>query len=131
MASGCGFILIGLATLAPPGPADVFAVLLGLALVALGAWFVWSASRARLLLTPAQLVERGDLRSKVIPTGQIREFYVDRTPHVVPWFSMWVRLGSGEERALQQCRVLEFRPSVAHRRLLDAADCLNAWLAER
>ena len=54
---------------------------------------------------------------------------VHRTPHVVPWFSIWVKLSSCEVRALEQVRVLELRRGAGLDELNRAAVLMNEWLA--
>jgi hypothetical protein len=129
--AGCGVTLVGVSLIAPVEPNGVFMMVLGTAALIVGVWTVRSSSRACIRLTEDRLIESGDLIVKTVPTTQVAEFFVDRTPHVVPWFSIWARLGSGELRALEQCRVLELRPGAGHRGLLDASESLNRWLAER
>jgi len=97
----------------------------------LGAWLVVSSSRARISLTTNELSEQGDLRRHNFATTEINQFFVDRTPHVVPWFSIWVRLSSGEVRALQQTRVLGRRRGPAFEELDRAAASMNQWLSEQ
>lgn len=128
IAGGCALVLVGVSMMAALRPVSAFSVALGFGSAVVGLWLVMSAGRAHLLLTDDELVQRGDLRRRVIRTEQINEFYVDRTHHVVPWFSVWVRLRSGEERALEQCRVFEIRRGEAHQRLQHAVDALNGRL---
>lgn len=131
IASGSAAVLVGASMLAGLRPVNAFTVVLGLGAVVMGMWIAVSAARARVMLTDDQLEQHGDLRRKLVPTDQISEFYVDRTPHLVPWISVWVRLRSGEELPLEQCRVFGFTRGDAHQRLQHAVDSLNDRLASR
>lgn len=52
----------------------------------------------------------------------------DRTPHVVPWYSLWVRLSTKDVRPLQQVRILAMGQD-GRDRLTDAAASCDAVVA--
>ncbi|HUP75603.1 MAG TPA: hypothetical protein VM282_21370 [Acidimicrobiales bacterium] len=110
---------------------DALMYVLGVGSVVLGVWALVSTVRAHVSLTTDVLSEHGDLRRRKFAAMEITHFFVDRTPHVVPWFSIWVRFSSGDVRALEQVRVLEFRRGQGFEALQRAATAMNQRLAEQ
>lgn len=130
VAGGIGFVLVALAMLVALRPVSFLSAVVGLGALVVGIGLILAGARARIVLTEDQLVHFGDFRQREVATNDVSEFYVDRTPHLLPWFSVWVRLESGEGRPLDQCRVFEIRSGPARERLEQAAKSMNDWLAE-
>ena len=131
MLAGVGAVIVGVSMVVSLRPASAGSVALGLASVGGGVWILVSESRAHISLTSSRLAECGNLRKRDFAATDIIEVFVDRTPHVVPWFSIWVRLHSGEAYPLQQARVLGFRRGRGVEELKEAAAAMSDWLLER
>ena len=129
--AGVGAVIVGVSMVLLLRPASVGSVAVGLASSVGGVCILVSVSRAHISLTSSRLAEYGDLRRRDFAATDIIEVFVDRTPHVVPWFSIWVRLRSGKAYPLQQARVLGFRRSQGVEELKEAAASMSDWLLER
>lgn len=111
--------------LRPVGPFEV-ALIAGS--IALGIGLMRAALRGGIVVTRSRLVEYGDLHKRTYPTGEIEEFFVAPTPHIVPWYSLWIRLSQHEPTPLEQVRVLGIRPGRSYELLKEAAANGNEWL---
>lgn len=125
--AGATFGVVGLSMLFMIRPVEPLQLVLGVASIFLGLTLVRAATRGGVVLTRSELVEYGDLRRHTYDAGEIDEFFVDRTPHVVPWYSLWVRLSGDDVRPLQQVRILAMGQD-GHDRLTDAAATATRWL---
>lgn len=125
--AGAAFGVVGLSMLLMLRPVEPFQLVLGVALIVLGLALTRAAMRGGVVLTRSELVEYGDLRRHTYDTSEIDEFFVDRTPHVVPWYSLWVRLSTTDVQPLQQVRILAMGQD-GRDRLTDAAATATRWL---
>lgn len=126
VAAGVASLLLGVAILI--AAEGVVSAVFGLVLILFGIRMASAAARARVVLTSSVVRETGDLLPHTYRAEDIAEFYVARAPHVVPWKTIWMRLNSGEARALQQVRVLEFARDRLTTDLDRAASTMNRWL---
>lgn len=83
----------------------------------------WSGVR----VTTTSIVERGDLRRKRWRTDDVRSFLVAKTPHIIPWQSLWIELQNAESQPLEQVRVFGLGGR-SRERLERAAEDANTWL---
>lgn len=128
--AGLGFLIIGIAMLTTLRPYTPYQIVLSCAAIALGAGLTRAARHGGLTVTSSKLVEKGDLRKRVIEVGRIQRLFVRRAPHILPWYCLWVRLNDKADIALPQVRVLSFRPSSGLEALQAAAETANTWLQQ-
>lgn len=130
--AGCAFLLVGVAMVLEYRPLDAWGALIGLSSAGLGTWLVMSSTQARLRLSVDGLELVGNARMRRFRAGidEMDEFYIERTPHIVPWTSVWVCFRSGEQRAIEDVRVFGFAHGESQRQLQQAVDTLNAHLAD-
>lgn len=129
--AGCLVVMVGISMVFALRPANPISIALGLLAVGMGAVLARNAYRAHVSLTSEALRESGDLRGRTFPIEEIDEFVVDRSPHILPWFSIQVRLSSGESHQLQQARVLEWRAGDGFARMEQAVAEMNGRLPPR
>ncbi|MDP1794468.1 MAG: hypothetical protein Q8K63_10075 [Acidimicrobiales bacterium] len=123
--SCAGVFVVGLA-LAFSG--DAVWTVMGLAMLVFAVFLFRELRRAGVSITAEQIVERGDLVRKRWPTSEVKRFFVDKAPHIVPWQSLWIELRDGRTRALEQVRVFGVEDNAGREQLEDAAREANEYL---
>lgn len=123
---GClTFLLVGLAMLLS---GDLVLIVMGGAVAVLAIVSIRELVRSGMRMTAGSIVERGDLRRKCWNTGEVERFFVNKTPHIVPWQSLWLQLTDSERRPLEQVRVFGGEEGAGRERLDRAAEEANDWL---
>lgn len=126
--AGGGCLMVGATMLILLRPLQPFQVLLGACSLAFGIALLRGAVRGGIVVTRSELVEYGDLRKRTYDARHIEEFFVERAPHVLPWYSLWLRNSDNHTQPLQQVRLLGIRPRLALEILTGAAKTATTWL---
>lgn len=124
---GClAFLLVGFAMLLSGG--EPVLIVMGGAIAVFAIRWLNELRRSGMCMTADSIVERGDLRRRRWNTGEVERFFVDKTPHIVPWQSLWLELAGSEPRPLEQVRVLGRAEGAGWQRLERVAEDANDWL---
>jgi hypothetical protein len=89
------FFLVGLTMVIDEGQVGVSGLIVGAWALLFSIWFGLVLATNRLIVTPAGLVYRNNLRRRFISWSQVRSFEVGRARSLLPWGGLVVRLEVG------------------------------------